>query len=859
MMASGNAGRHPDRAGWHGMRKQLLSGVALSVVLGAAAHAQTTETTAKSKKSVALESVTVTAQRRSQNLQDVPISIQALTGVQLKRLNIENFDDLIKQLPNVTQGGFGPGQANIYMRGLSIGGDEGGQGGGGVGSFPNVAVYLDDQSAQVPGKNLDLYSVDLQRVEVLEGPQGTLFGSGAQGGVVRYITNKPNLDKFEATVDAGIAGTEHGAPSGNIDLMVNYPIVKDKAALRVVMYDDERGGYIDNVPGTLKRESSDLGIHYAGYTNNVPGPATSTNSINNYKLASKNINPVTYQGARGEFEVKFDEDWTAVLAESAQRLDAQGVFYEMPESSGSNPVKLPDLSVQTFEPSYDKDFFENTALTINGRIGALNLVYDGAYLIRNATQVQDYTNYARGAYADYYQCHPANAAKGQTAQCFSPGATWQDIEHDTHLSQEMRLSTPDNWRLRAIGGFFYEDFKIQDETNFNYATVPGFIGLGPAPGSTVVDPNPRSSNTGFFNDITRGYSQYALFGSADFDIIPHVLTVTAGTRWYDFHNYEKGDYSGGFGCGPGPYQSYFGPPPCLAGAHNLDAQHYQSANYGFKSRVNITWKITPDIMVYYTFSEGYRPGGFNRSPPYGVVTNAEGTTTKTPGSVKYASDKLTNNEVGYKMQFLDHTLTVDGAFYQEDWDNVQDRLFDPLAFGTNLAFTENGPNYRVRGAEVAVTERPIQGLTINGSFAANDTRQLNSPPFYSETGVVLPNTQGVFGEVGDTLALSPAFKGNIRARYEYAFGDYLTFLQFGVQHSAHTHSAVSNFHNFYQAPFTTCDMSLGVDRGNWRASVYVENLTNKRAQEFISAAQFVTSVIVNRPLTGGLKLTYNFN
>jgi len=806
--------------------------------------------------------VTVTAQRRVQKLQDVPISIQVLSGEALKRLNVENFDDLLKQLPNVTAGGFGPGQKDIYVRGLSIGGDQGGQGGGGVGSFPNVAVYLDDQSAQIPGRNLDIYAIDLQQIEVLEGPQGTLFGSGAQAGVLRYITNKPNLDRFSATVDGGLAGTVHGALSDNLDATVNIPIVKDKVAVRITAYDDTRGGYIDNVPGTFVRQSGDQGIHYAGYATStvagkqVPilGPTTAGNSTNNHSLLQNNINPATYQGIRAEGLVKFDDDWNVLLTQSAQRLNADGVFYEQTRSSGSNPVTLPDLSVQLYNPSHDKDFFENTALTINGRLGFLKVVYNGAYLIRDANQVQDYTNYARGLYADYYQCQPANPPKGfPKAQCYSPSANWQDTEHDTHLSQELRVSTPDEWRIRAIGGFLYEDFQIQNQTNFNYLTAPGFTVLGPVPSATNVDPNARGPHTGFFNDITRGYTQYALFGSADYDIIPNVLTITAGTRWFDFHNFEQGSVVSGFGCSV----SYTGSAPCTAGASSLDAKHLENAAYGFRSRTNLTWKITPDIMAYFTWSQGYRPGGFNRRAPQTTITE-NGVKTKFVGLIGYNSDELTNYEVGYKMQFLDKSLTIDGAFYQEEWNSVQDRLFDPGAFG-NLAFTVNGPDYRVRGTEIQVTSHPVLGLTVATSVSLNDTKQLTSPAVVGRGGVQLPGSAGIFGNVGDTLAQSPAFKGTMRARYEWEWGGFAPFVQLSGTYSSHTHSAVSTFHNFYEKPITNIDLSAGVAKDDWRAQLYVENLTNYRGQEFVSEAQFVHSVVVTRPLTAGVKVTYTFN
>jgi hypothetical protein len=185
--------------------------------------------------------VIVTAQRRVENIQNVPITIQALTSETLKELNVSTIDDAIKYLPNVTASGSGPGQNELIIRGLATS-ETGNQGEGTTGSFPNVAVYLDDQSAQLPGRNLDIYAADLERIEVLEGPQGTLFGAGAQAGVIRYITNKPKIDVTEANVNAGFATTAHGDQSGNLDAMLNVPVIPDTLALRAVIYDDARGG-----------------------------------------------------------------------------------------------------------------------------------------------------------------------------------------------------------------------------------------------------------------------------------------------------------------------------------------------------------------------------------------------------------------------------------------------------------------------------------------------------------------------------------------------------------------------------------------------------------------------------------------
>src|ERR1700722_18125639 len=167
---------------------------AIAAVLGSGAFGNAYSASSDaSSASDQIQEITVTAQRRTENAQNVPIAIQALTGETLKQLNLSTFDDLIKYLPNVSAPTSGPGQAQVFMRGLSAG-DNGTQSGGSISGFPNVAIYLDDQSGQLPGRNLDVYAADLERVEVLEGPQGTLFGAGAQAGVIRYITNKPKMN-----------------------------------------------------------------------------------------------------------------------------------------------------------------------------------------------------------------------------------------------------------------------------------------------------------------------------------------------------------------------------------------------------------------------------------------------------------------------------------------------------------------------------------------------------------------------------------------------------------------------------------------------------------------------------------------
>ena len=185
-----------------------------------------------------------------------------MTAETLQQLNISTFDDYIKYLPNVTTANNGPGQNEVFMRGLSAG-SQASQGSASTGLWPNVAIYLDNQSGQLPNRNLDIYAADLNRIEVLEGPQGTLFGAGAEAGVIRYITNEPKLDVTEGNVKAGYGVTAHGDPNTDLTAVLNLPLIADTMAVRAVIYDDRRGGYIDNVPATFTRKNTDIGIHYA--------------------------------------------------------------------------------------------------------------------------------------------------------------------------------------------------------------------------------------------------------------------------------------------------------------------------------------------------------------------------------------------------------------------------------------------------------------------------------------------------------------------------------------------------------------------------------------------------------------------
>jgi iron complex outermembrane recepter protein len=853
----------------------ILSGTSGSYALAAS------DTAAESE---GIQEITVTAQRRSENMQDVPITIQALTADTLQKLNVTTFDDFIKYLPNVTQASNGPGQSYIYMRGLSLG-SAGTQSVGTNGEIPNVAVYLDDQSVSLPGRNLDVYAADLERIEVLEGPQGTLFGSGAEAGVLRYITNKPKLDVTEGNVNAGYSYTAHGDPNSNVDAMINLPLIPDTLAVRAVVYSDSRGGYINNLPSTFTRQSTDLGIA-KGNGGVVP---TDSVVINNNNFVGDAINPVTYKGIRLQALYKINDDWNALLSQSYQNMDAEGVFYQMPYGSegttftstakpiGSEP--LPHLSVNLFNPSYNKDKFESTALTVNGKVGDLKLVYSGGYLVRNIEQQNDYTNYARGVFGYYYQCAGYSKTSAAAGKCYTPSTTWQEKEKNTHQTHEVRLSTPDDWRIRAVGGLYYEQFIIDDDTEFNYKTVPTcsatidvgcFNNVQMWPGAfTIGSGGVKNDNVGFFDNIQRTIDQKAAFGSVDVDIIPKTLTLALGTRYYQFNEREIGGDVGSFYCKAFTPTTYFGPcSPETNGSKapygaNLNTQVPNSSKYsGFRSRANLSWKVTEDALVYYTWSQGFRPGGFNRGVS-SHLPDANGIPQYiTPGT--YAPDSLTNNELGFKTLWLNHRLQIDGAVYQEDWKNAQTEFFDPQGGLGNIQFATNGPNYRVRGAELQIVARVTEGLTVQGSTSYNDSKQTNSPSLMNNNpaspgfGQPITSVSNPYGLIGSPLANSPLLQWNLRVRDEIPVGDYKTFWQVGAQHMGDSLSATGNVITYDQPGFTTYDAAFGVAKDAWNVQIFGQNLTSVNASTGTNAGQFVQTETVLRPRVAGVRFGYKF-
>ncbi|KUR80569.1 TonB-dependent receptor [Novosphingobium sp. FSW06-99] len=909
------------KTGMQMLKFGLFAGSALFALSGTAHADQAADATTAATSS---GEIIVTAQRRDQSLQDVPMTLQALSSDSLSKLNVTTFNDLLKYTPNVTFGNNGPGQGAIFMRGLSSG-FAGEQSAGTIGGFPNVALYLDDQSMQFPAHNADIYVADIERVEVLEGPQGTLFGGGAEAGAVRYITAKPKLDKFEGKIEGSFGGTSGGAANAAFNAMLNVPIIQDKVAVRAVIYDDHHGGYINNVYSTFTRANTDLGNYYLGTPKNtngigyqtVPQSQQSNNGqYNNADQVKNNANPADYVGGRIELAANIAPDWNLLVTESYQSLDTSGSFSTQSYSYDYQPI--PSMSSTLFEPQYSKDNYWNTAWTIDGKLGDFKVLYTGAYMVRHISQQGDYTNYARAPYGVYYQCTGGKSYwnHGATPYCYAPNAYWTDNLRTTHQSHELRLTTPEGKRIRAIVGAYYESFKIQDINDWDYKTIPACTtaaitanqacsaSVGPLPGATANQGGLRQPATAFGEDTQRGYKQYALFGSVDFDILPTV-TLTGGTRYYDYKEYETGSVyeTAGYYCNQQPATTN-----CAVvnpGSANLNADNLNASFKGFKSRGVITWKPQPHTMAYALFSQGFRPGLFNRGPtervqdpvdPY-LPSGAKNYQLAVPAAVK--PDTLTNWEVGFKTDLLDRKVQFNLSAYYMVWQNVQTGFFNPAGGFGNTAFGVTGPNYHIKGVEAQIVARPITGLSLQGSATYNDSKQSTSPCFISNiatsssygqciSGVYLGGSahsvSSPFGNIGDTTPFSPHVQANARARYDWAGkADFNWFVSGGVSYTGSQYNQPATYPNGnvadnastflsangiivpgttllrYEMPgYATFDSSVGFTHDNITVTIFGENLGNAHSSTFTSSAEYIKTQVPLRPRIYGVKISSKF-
>ncbi len=784
-----------------------------------------------------LEEVIVTATKKEASAQDVPIAITALGGESLRQLGITDFSDYLIQLPGVTAGGGGPGTNTIYIRGVAST-TPNLTTSGVAGLTPNVAFYLDEQPLTQPGRNLDVYAADLNRIEVLKGPQGTLFGASSQAGTVRLITNKPDPTGFAGNLRMGTAHTEEGDPSYNVEGVINVP-VSDSAAVRAVVYVDRQGGYIDNVAGSVTTRE---GARFApgGFQGAADLSDVTFLEANNATKTEDDFNEATYAGARLSALWDINANWTLTLGVAQQDIDTDGVFYQDPD--------LDDLEVSRYENDTLDDDFENYNWTLNGRLGALDIIYTGAYTERTAESQVDYTDYLFvGQYIPYYICdssvtYPDAAPSGT---CQAPNLLVKSYVKTEVQTHEFRISTDQTRRVRGIAGAFYSDMELREDNQFTYpgstmvlAADGTSIGFGPnfsAVGSSVRDPGQWNDGVIFRNDVLRTDEQLGLFGEVNVDITKQ-FTATFGARWYDIEVDLKGSAAGSFG--------NLGADVDNNAGNNLDVifsgENDKAETDGVIGKISLQWMPNVDQLYYVTWSEGYRPGFLNR--PGGSVS-ADGSYTV---PFAFDTDEVTNYELGWKLDLFDRTLRFNGDLFFVEIEDLQIGIFDTSI--TNLFFSDNAADAEVTGLEGDFTWLPAfaTGLTLSGGFSWLDTEITES--FVTN-----------FVREGDDLAFAPDFQATVSARYVWDLpsgntGHVMSY----VSYSDEVNTDIVAANSIELDSWYLWGATAGLSNQQWNAEVYVENITDERAEISGNAIFNRDRVTVARPRTIGLRFGYNF-
>ena len=379
----------------------------------------------------ALEEIIVTAQKRTENLQDVPISLQALDGRALEALSVTDFDSYAKYLPSLSYQTYGPGQSQLYVRGVTNGGD-----GLRVGSAPLVGLYLDEQPVTTIGNNLDVHVYDIERVEALSGPQGTLFGASSMAGTLRIITRKPDPERFEAGYDLQGTLIDSGGAGGSLEGYLNLPL-GSRTAVRLVGYTERDPGWIDNV------------------TPDPPQVFPTSGAVrDNSALREQNFNTLQTNGARAALRFDLNDRWTITPTLAWQEQNADGSWASM--------HALGERQVARYFAESNDDRWTQAALTVEGRIGRFDVLYSGGYLDRSIDNTADYSDYSY-YYDVLYPGYFGNYFLDNDGAVIDPSMYTRNHDAFTKQTHELRISSPQDARARYVAGLFW-----QRQTNDTY-------------------------------------------------------------------------------------------------------------------------------------------------------------------------------------------------------------------------------------------------------------------------------------------------------------------------------------------------------------------------------------------------------
>lgn len=776
---------------------------------------------ATAQESAGLEEVIVTAQKRTENLQDVPASIIALGTTELEQQHVQDFNDYVKLLPSVSYQSTQPGFARVFMRGV-VSGDNGNH----SGPLPSVGMYLDEQPITTIQGALDLHLYDIERVEALAGPQGTLYGASSEAGTIRIITNKPDPTGFKAGYSIEGNTVAHGGQGGVAEGFVNLP-VGSSAAVRLVAWTEHDAGYIDNVYGT-RTFTCPAGVGPCDDAATAGAPVPDI-TINNAGQAKKNYNTVDTSGARAALKVDLNDNWTVTPTVMYQRQDTRGLFAYDPA--------VGDLEVTHFYPEKSKDAWTQAALTVEGKIANLDLVYAGAFLNRNDQVHQDYSDYS----FFYDQCCGYGAYITDNAGNYiNPSQYIIGKDHYTKQSHELRFATPTDQHVRFVGGFFMQRQLHDIEQRYVIDNLTDTISITGWP------------NTIWLTEQERVDRDYAAFGELSFAMVPDKLSATLGARVFK----AKNSLAGFFGLSQN-YSSSTGEAACFttptpngglhgAPCNNLDKSVDES---GWTPKVNVNYHIDDQRMVYATFSRGFRPGGINRRgtfPPY-------------------KADYLTNYEAGWKTSWLANRIRFNGAFFFEDWKDFQ---FSFLG-ANGLTNISNAGRAQIKGVESSLEWAATSALTVTGGFTLLDPtltedfcKQLDS------TGQpASPCPAEDFAPKGTVLPVTPKFKSNLTLRYLFPLAGLDANVQGSYVYQSSSRSALLPFEADTlgkQGAYGSLDLSAGLDHGSMSYELFVTNALDKRVALY-RYAECATAVcgaqsyaVPNQPRVISVKLSQKF-
>jgi len=783
---------------------------AVSVALAGSVFAAIIVAPAQAQEAV-LDEIIVTAQKREQSLQDVPVSVQVLGNQQLEDLNLNEFGDYIQFLPTVSFAPVRPGIAEIYMRGISSGGSLH------SGSMPSVGVYLDEQPITTIAHVLDMHVYDIARIETLAGPQGTFFGASSQSGTIRMITNKPKIGEFEAGFDVAVNSVEHGDVGYTLEGFANFP-VSDNAAIRLVGWHKETAGYIDNVHGTFTLRGTPEFVK------------------DNSAIVEEDFNDATISGMRAMLKIDLNENWTVTPGIIYQQQDSDGVWDHDPEDVG-------DLQIQRFFPEFYEDEWYQASLTLEGDIGGLNLVYAGTYLDRDALSASDYIGYAQYNQNYYYYSYGGCYHHASTSEYYdyvctdsSQWVSWD--ENFNRQSHELRLQSAQDGRFRWMAGLFYQR---QEHLFDGVWQVPGLDPLGSdiwPPVSTVED-----TLAVWQTNQLRIDRDKAFFGEVEFDVTEN-LTIVGGYRRFDFENSLFG-FNGYTGqcLDANDVPQY----PCMTGAPNLDDV---SEGDGDSYKLSFNFNVTDDKMLYVMYSEGFRAGGVNRAKLAGQIVP------------KYEPDFVDNYEFGWKTSWLDNRMRFNGSVYLLEWDNFQ---FTYLDFAVSpLSIIQNIGQAETTGADFDLAFAATDRLTLTLAGSYNDA-ELQEPFWTSNEDRAndLPPTAAA----GAEMPYVPKIQLTATGRLDVSYGNLPGYFQAAVSYTDDSWDVLDDVYRQLQPSYTLVNLAAGIGGDAWSLDLFVDNATDERAQlsrwhfdyvDFYDEITHDSTITTNRPRTIGVRYGRRF-